>query len=204
MVQAWYFDNDLSADQRLPHQILDENGNPQRFLTLEELKTRTGIEYVKIDVSSPDYRDMLASLIKDRQYHTHDELRISPASFEPEVYHSKLKMFFEEHIHEDEEIRFCLGGGGYFDVRDLEDQWVRILMQPSDLIILPSGIYHRFTLDMNEYIHVIRVFKEDPKWTPINRPLADANKYRVKFMKDTGAKVAQNWKETTSAPIESN
>jgi cupin superfamily acireductone dioxygenase involved in methionine salvage len=92
-------------------------------------------------------------LAADRGYKNRDEITVSPEKMGA-VYEEKVKMFFNEHLHEDEEIRYILDGEGFFDVRTEDDDWVRIRLVKDDLIILPAGIYHRFTTDSKNVSHV--------------------------------------------------
>uniref|UniRef100_A0A6B2LCD3 acireductone dioxygenase (Fe(2+)-requiring) n=1 Tax=Arcella intermedia TaxID=1963864 RepID=A0A6B2LCD3_9EUKA len=78
--------------------------------------------------------------------------------------------FFEEHFHRDEEIRYFLEGGGYFDCRGHRGEWVRMHGRAGDLIVLPAGISHRYSLDEGNYSKVMRLFTGEPSWTAHKDP----------------------------------
>ncbi|EPE07254.1 dihydroxy-3-keto-5-methylthiopentene dioxygenase [Ophiostoma piceae UAMH 11346] len=167
-MKAYIFDNQ-PGDQRLPHDSGKEVG-PE---ALEKL----GVLYYRI----PELADV-DRLATNRGYKNRDEIKVSPTTM-GDIYEAKVKSFFEEHLHEDEEIRYVRGGAGYFDVRDSSEEWVRIRLEKDDLIILPAGIYHRFTTDETNYTHAMRLFKDEPKWTPLNRSGdLDANQFRQEYV----------------------
>jgi cupin superfamily acireductone dioxygenase involved in methionine salvage len=121
------------GDQRQPH----DSGRAVDPDYLQKL----GVIYHSVpDVSGVD------EIATSRNYKNRDEITVSPEKM-GDIYEDKVKSFFHEHLHEDEEIRYILDGAGYFDVRNEGDEWVRIWLEKGDLIILPSGIYHRFTTD---------------------------------------------------------
>ncbi|KAI9317665.1 Acireductone dioxygenase ARD family [Dichotomocladium elegans] len=175
-MRAYVYDTADTSDQREHH----DTGISK---SLEDL-SRIGVLYWRFDGDSA--LDQLNDLAAERQYKNRDQVVISPEAMGA-VYEDKVKMFFDEHIHEDEEIRFVLDGTGFFDVRDQDDVWVRIAVEKGDMLILPAGIYHRFTTDTKNYIHALRLFKDEPVWTPINRPLADDNAHRKEYIKSITA-----------------
>ncbi|KMZ56409.1 Acireductone dioxygenase (Fe(2+)-requiring) [Zostera marina] len=161
LIQAWYM-NDSDEDQRLPHHL-----EPKQFVSLEKLK-ELGVVSFKLNANIYENDGELKKIRKDRGYSYMDIIEVCPEKLQN--YEEKLKNFYEEHLHVDEEIRYCLEGSGYFDVRDGNDGWIRVALKKGGMIVLPAGIYHRFTLDTNNYIKAMRLFVGEPIWTPYNRP----------------------------------
>ncbi|KAI5347799.1 hypothetical protein L3X38_000686 [Prunus dulcis] len=161
VIQAWYMD-DSDEDQRLPH-----HREPKEFVSLDQL-TELGVLSWRLDADNYETDEELKKIREDRGYSYMDFCEVSPEKLPN--YEEKIKSFFEEHLHTDEEIRYAVAGSGYFDVRDRNERWIRVWLKKGGLIVLPAGIYHRFTLDTNNYIKAMRLFVGDPVWTPFNRP----------------------------------
>ncbi|CUS09505.1 unnamed protein product [Tuber aestivum] len=169
IMRAYEYDN-ITGDQREDH----DSGAVISGAALNQIGVLT---------HHFDSVDDVNALATERGYKNRDEVTISPSAL-GDLYEGKVKTFFHEHLHEDEEIRYVLDGHGFFDVRSKDDCWVRISVSKGDLIILPAGIYHRFTTDKNNYIKAMRLFQEEPKWTPLNRdPQVDENAYRTTYLK---------------------
>eukprot|EP00762_Andalucia_godoyi_P000803 ANDGO_03749.mRNA.1 1 len=137
--------------------------NDQKAVSVEELAA-IGVEYYTIDAN--DYQREIDEFRARRKYAEFDVIRLTP---DTECLEDKLKVFFTEHKHTDEEVRFVLDGHGIFDVRNANDEWVRILVEKNDLLVLPREIYHRFTLTDTKFIQAMRLFQNQPKWQAINR-----------------------------------
>ena len=147
-MRAYYYDD---ATVTTPHRSSNcalkfhqgdqrEDHDSGRSVSVEYL-SRLGVLYRHC----PSVADV-DEIAAQRSYKNRDEITVSPDNMGA-VYEEKVKMFFNEHLHEDEEIRYILDGNGYFDVRDPKDEWVRLRLEKDDLIILPAGIFHRFTTD---------------------------------------------------------
>ncbi|KIJ93954.1 hypothetical protein K443DRAFT_684137 [Laccaria amethystina LaAM-08-1] len=177
-MRAYYYDN-IPGDQRLPHDYV-----PSRPVS-EDTLDKIGVKHWTIPVEG--YESKVNVLAQERGYKNRDTINVSKEGL-GELYEQKIKGFFEEHMHEDEEIRYILSGSGFFDVRETpSDAWIRLAVQPGDLIVLPAGIYHRFTLDEANNIKALRLFQDEPKWIPYNRTAdTEVNPHRINYLKTIG------------------
>jgi 1,2-dihydroxy-3-keto-5-methylthiopentene dioxygenase len=186
----------------MPDEVEDQKANnklePNVPVTSAQMRD-LGIAFWKMDAESFSYpvkaipwdpKDALdpklAQIRDDRGYSYADIITVHPDHLPG--YEEKVKAFFEEHIHDAEEIRYIMGGSGFFDVRSKEDKWIRVHIKKGDLMTLPEGIYHRFTVDEADMIHAMRLFIGQPVWTPFNRPCDDhisRKKFVHEFIEET-------------------
>ncbi|CAI5456401.1 unnamed protein product [Caenorhabditis angaria] len=155
---------------------------PNIDATVEDLK-KIGVETTKVNFDDPNVEEDLEKLVRSYDMNHRDEIRICKATM-PD-FEAKLKIFFEEHLHDDAELRIIKNGVGYFDVRSVDEKWIRIPVRRGDFVFLPAGIYHRFTPDTAEDVTAIRLFRNNPKWTAYNRSAdAETQPTRAQYLKE--------------------
>lgn len=81
-----------------------------------------------------------------------------------------LAKFDKEHTHSEDEVRFVLAGHGIFFLRQqMGDGTNRVLsveVGPGDMLRVPRGTTHWFTLCEDRRIRAIRWFQDTTGWTP--------------------------------------
>lgn len=52
------------------------------------------------------------------------------------------------------------------------------------MIVIPAGMYHRGSLDEDDYVALFRGFRDAPRFVPIFRsdPRADSTKERINYL----------------------
>ncbi|TRM55666.1 Acireductone dioxygenase ARD family [Schizophyllum amplum] len=177
-MRAYYYDN-VAGDQRLLH-----DSPPSQSVSEERLKE---LNVLHRNIPLAGHEQQLDRVMAERGYKHRDKIHVSKEGL-GEIYESKIKAFFDEHLHEDEEIRYILAGAGFFDVRESpSDAWIRLAVEPGDLLVIPAGIYHRFTTDMQDDIEALRLFQDAPKWIAINRNAeTESNVCRVNYLQSIG------------------
>ncbi|CCW59899.1 unnamed protein product [Phytomonas sp. EM1] len=172
-LRAWYLDDETSKPALTMQSFKPGRRQGAPPVTMNDL-LQLGIVCFYINLN--DF-SIVKQIIKERLYKHTDEVRISQTAKDDAF----LERWYNEHYNEDEQLRLVLDGSCYFDIRSAREKWIRIHLQTSQLIIIPAGMYHRGTLDENDYVALFRGFQESPRFVPINRPNDNANARKVRL-----------------------
>lgn len=122
-----------------------------------------GVHYQKLSLDEDAYQPHLDRLRDERGYGTQDTIQLTPQT---ENLEAICKKFDDEHSHAEDEVRFVLSGEGIFDIRSNADEWMRVVVEPGDLIVVPKDKFHRFELTDKKAIHCVRLFQDPAGWVP--------------------------------------
>lgn len=87
-----------------------------------------------------------------------------------------LAKFDKEHTHDEDEVRFTIQGAGIFHIHPDNGPVFSVLVESGDLINVPRGTKHWFTLCSDRQIRCIRLFQDPSGWTPLyeDQPVHEA------------------------------
>lgn len=150
---------------------LDSSRQSQAPLQLENL-ARVGVMYEHLELDPAAYQPALDRLKAARGYVEQDIVELHPETPDLEVLCEK---FIDEHLHTDDEVRYVLEGEGIFDIRSIDDDWMRVTVECGDLLVVPADLHHRFLLTERKQIRCVRLFKDRSGWVPHYRETAGAS-----------------------------
>ena len=149
----------------------------QKFETEAEIRAQLaglGIDYerwsldrVGADASAEDVLRAYASEIDEMKrrggYVTADVIDVNPAT--PNL-DAMLAKFDKEHTHSEDEVRFILAGRGIFFL-NIQGKVASVEVEPGDMLRVPKGTTHWFTLCEDRRIRAIRWFQATSGWSPL-------------------------------------
>lgn len=107
------------------------------------------------------FADEVARISAERGYKSADVISLWPDTPNLDVI---LAKFDREHLHTEDEVRFVVSGRGIFAIRSSDGEFYDIEVQPGDLLAVPEGTKHYFTLCDDRHIQCIRLFTDMSGW----------------------------------------
>jgi 1,2-dihydroxy-3-keto-5-methylthiopentene dioxygenase len=127
---------------------------------------RWSLDRVPPDCSADEvlaaYADEIATMKQRGRYVTADVIDVNPST--PNL-DAMLARFDKEHTHDEDEVRFILAGRGIFFLH-IGDRVASVEVGPGDMLRVPRGTTHWFTLCEDRRIRAIRWFQDTAGWTP--------------------------------------
>ena len=108
------------------------------------------------------YADEIDAMKRRGGYRTADVIDVNP---ETPGLDAMLARFDKEHTHSEDEVRFIVAGRGIFFLH-LAGKVVSVEVHPGDLLRVPRGTTHWFTLCADRRIRAIRWFQDTTGWAP--------------------------------------
>jgi 1,2-dihydroxy-3-keto-5-methylthiopentene dioxygenase len=108
------------------------------------------------------YRAEIEEMKRRGGYVTADVIDVTPDTPNLEA---MLAKFDKEHTHSEDEVRFILAGRGIFFLV-LDERVASVEVGPGDMLRVPRGTKHWFTLCEDRRIRAIRWFQDTSGWTP--------------------------------------
>ncbi|MEI7024337.1 1,2-dihydroxy-3-keto-5-methylthiopentene dioxygenase [Paenibacillus sp. y28] len=149
------------------HEVLYEHWDPSKLpAELQEKFVLTDEEKQQIlSTFDAEIRDLAAR----RGYRTWDLISLSDATPNLE---ELLKKFEQVHTHTEDEVRAITAGKGIFVIKGSEEVgYFDVELTAGDVISVPEGFAHFFTLMENRKIVAVRLFIETEGW--IAHPFED-------------------------------
>ena len=154
---------------RIPEErktLHDEQSIRAELGTLGVDYERWDLSRVPEDASAESVLEAYAAEIDEMKrlggYTTADVIDVTP---ETPGLEAMLARFDKEHTHSEDEVRFILAGRGIFFLRQ-GDKVVSAEVGPGDLLRVPRGTTHWFTLCEERRVRAIRWFQDTAGWTP--------------------------------------
>lgn len=176
IIEAWYLNEETSKPNLCTNSLKPGRKSDSPNVTLKDLR-ELGVVFFNVNLND---LSIVKQIVKERNYKHTDEIRAS----QTEKDDTFLERWFQEHYNEDEQLRLITEGSCYMDIRSTQDAWIRVLLKVGDLIILPPGMYHRGTLDEDDFVGMFRGLRDAPRFVPVNRSdsRADSNKVRLTYL----------------------
>ncbi|HTX75517.1 MAG TPA: cupin domain-containing protein [Terracidiphilus sp.] len=108
------------------------------------------------------YSEEIAEMKRRGGYVTADVIDVNPGT--PNL-DAMLAKFDKEHTHSEDEVRFILAGRGIFFL-NIGGRVASVEVGPGDMLRVPRGTTHWFTLCEDRRIRAIRWFQDTTGWTP--------------------------------------
>ncbi|CAJ0585480.1 unnamed protein product, partial [Mesorhabditis spiculigera] len=152
-MQIWHMEPFACGDRRLPHHMF-----PPKKMTPDQLMGRTGVQCFKVNVEDTMAMKKRLTMVKsERNVNSSDFLTIKEDISD---FNDKLEEFYEPIAKSHDSVVLVMDGSCYYDVEPEEEEWIRVQCEKGDLIVIPKGLSHRFTVTPKNYVTLQRFFNK--------------------------------------------